>query len=238
MSMAIIGTVVAIGGTAYGIYASEQARDAASSAQPRPFVPLNVRNVARQALEADELSYRISDQDFQNRFPDLVRGRNYMADNAASNLRGETSPVVTNAMSKAGLTADLGNNEFQKARNLGKPILSIEQRDRNYFRTNLALNPQRTAGLSGPDVTKLTAQNTGAQNAFNSNVFGNKTLQYNANIAQGIQNQNAAIGGLAGLAGLLQGGSRQQRDPSLDPSYYSRLTQSLNPALSQIGPGY
>lgn len=233
----IAGLAITAAGTAYSINAQNNAIDAANSAHPRPFVPINIGKTAELAKAADVAGYQASDSEWLTRYQNshlLKAGRDYNVSDASSNLSGATSPVVTNAMDKAGLAGDLGSNEFQKAQALGKPILSIEQRDRNFFRQLLAENPQRSAGLTGGDVTKLAAQNTGAQGAYNSNIFGNKINQYNAQIAQGIQNQNAAVGGLASLAGLFSQNNRPNQSSYLEPGYYGH---SLGGAYGGLGYG-
>lgn len=223
MSVAIIGAVVGIGATAYGVYSQQRAIDNANSAEPRPFEPIDIVKTAKLAQDADKLGFMLSDQDFKTRFPKLVMGREFNIADSALNLSGGTSKVVTEAMDKSGLSGDLGDTQFEKARALGKPILQMEQRDRGYFRQLLAENPHRAAGLTGSDVTRLAAQNTGAQNAFNSQIFGNKINQYNSQIAQGIQNQGAAVSGLASLAGLFSQNKTTQSG-YLDPSYYNKST--------------
>lgn len=229
MSMAVIGSIISIGGTAYSIYSQNRAIDAANSTNPRPFQPIDIAGTARLALEADKLGYKTSDQDFANRFPQLVSGRAFNIADSAAQLSGGTSRQLTDSMAKAGVSANLGTDEFQKAQNLGKPILGIEQRDRNYFSRLMAENPQRQAGLTGADVTKLAAQNTGGQNAYNSQIFGNQIAKYNASIAQGMQNQYAATSGLASLAGLLSDSNRSKPQQSgyLDPTYFTHLGQAI-----------
>lgn len=230
---AIVGAVVAAGATAYGAYTQNQAVEAANSVHPRAFVPININRTATLARAADEAGFRLSDADFAKRFPQLVQGRNFNIADSISNLGGGTSNVVSDSLSRAGLSADLGNDEFKKAQALGKPILSIEQRDRNYFSRMLAENPQRTAGLSGGDVTKLAAQNTGALGAYNSQIFGNKINSYNAQIAQGIQNTSAATSGLASLAGLFTQNNRTQQSPYLNAGYSGG--HSVAGGLSSLG---
>lgn len=209
--------MISAAGTAYSIKAQNDAVEAANSAHPRDFVPINISRTAALAKAADEAGFNISDADFARRFPQLVKGREFNVADASNQLSGGTSKQLTDAMGKAGLSADLGSTEFEKAQALGRPILSIEQRDRNYFSKLLAQNPQRNAGLSGGDVTKLVVANTGAQNAYNSQIFGNQVNKYNASVAQGIQNQYAATSGLASLAGLFD----QNKKP-VDP--YLSLT--------------
>lgn len=235
MSVAAIGAIIGIAGTAYSIYSQEQAKNAASSLKPRPFVPVDIPQVAAMALATDEAGYKISDADWRARFPKLALGRDFNINDVGANLSGETSPTITNAMDKAGLSANLGNTEYEKAKNLGLPITSIQQRDRNYFQKQLAMNPQRTAGLSGTDTTRLAIANTGNQSNFNQGVFQSRIAGYNAGIQQNIQNTNAGINALGSLAGLLA--PRTTQSGYLSPEYYNRATGGSGSAGASGGYG-
>lgn len=224
MSVAVIGAVVAIGGTAYGIYSQQQAVSAANSVKPKPFVPIDIPKTAAAFLAANEAGFGFSDAKWKEDFPKLWLGREYSINDARNNLSGSLSPNITKSLETAGLSSDIGgNNEFQKARDLGRPILSLEQRDRGYFQNLMQQNPQRQAAMPGSVSLQLQAQNTGAQNAYNSSFFGNQINQYNAQVAQGIQNQNAAIAGLGSLAGLI---APQQSNQSgyLSPEFYGNFS--------------
>lgn len=228
MSVAVIGAVIGVAGTAYGVYSQQQAISAANSAHPRPFVPINIPQVAQMALAADVAGYRFSDEDWKTRFPKLVMGRDYNIRDVGANLRGQTSPVISQGLSKAGLSANLGSTEAQQSVNLGLQPMALEQRDRNYFQRELSMNPPRSAGLSGGDVTKLAAQNTGAQNAFNSALYGNRINAYNTQVQQSIQNQGALFQGLGALGGLYSNYQQNQSNPysnSTDPAYYHPYSQ-------------
>lgn len=216
----IWAAAIAAAGTAYGIYAQQSAIGAANDVRPRPFVPIDINKTAQLMRAADIAGYENSQRDFERRFPLLQKGKEYNISDAASNLDGKTSATVTNAMDKAGLSADISGTEFQKSQALGKPILAMEQRDRNYFSNLLAQNPQKAAGMNSSQYGQLIAQNTGAQNAYNSQFFGNQINRYNANIAQGMQNQYAATSGLASLASLFGNNNRNQQSGYLEPGYY------------------
>lgn len=218
-----IGVAVTAAGTAYSINSQNNAISAANNAHPRAFVPIDINNVAQQAFIADKAGFDISDKDWQKRFPQLFAGRNYNISDIGGNLRGIASPTITKEMNKAGLGANLGNTEFKQAQNLGLPLLSLEQRDRNYFQKELSMNPQRTAGLTGQDVARISIANTNSQSNFNQGLFGSRISAYNSQIQQGIANNNAAIGGLGALAGLYTNYQQQNTNPAsnpLDPHYY------------------
>ena len=223
MSMAIIGGIVAIGGTTYSILQQNAAIRAANSARPAAFVPVDIAKTAQLALDADKAGYKISDLDWERRFPLLKKGRDFNIEDAGLQLRGGTSKTVADAMSQSGLTGDLGNTEFEKSRNLGMPILALEQRDRNYFQKQLAMNPQRAAGLSGQDVARIAITNTGGQNNYNQGIFQSRIAQYNTQVNQALQNQNAGVAGLGALADLIPQ-RNQSTSGVLDPSYYGSLT--------------
>lgn len=200
---------------------------AANSAKPKPFVPVNIPQTAQMALVADQAGYNTSDEDWKRRFPKLVLGRDANIADADNNLSGLTSPYVSDAMKTAGLSANLGDTEFQKAQNLGQPILSMEQRDRNYFQKQLGMNPQRTAGLSGQDATNLAIANTGNAQNYTQGIFQSNIARYNAGIQQNIQNSNAAVTGLGSFAGLLTQNSNRQSG-YLNPGYYNTATGGGN----------
>lgn len=236
-TIAIIGTVVSIAGAAYGAYQQNAAIEAANSAHPRPFVPIDIANTAKMAFIADKAGYDISDADWKKRFPLLSAGRDYNVKDMAGNLSGVVSPTVTNTLDKAGLSANLGNDQFKQARNLGQPVLSMEQRNRNYFQKLLGDNPQRTAGLSGQDVTRIAVANTGSQQNFNQGIFQSNIGKYNSQIGQNIQNTNAAIGGLGSLAGLLTQNQNYNSPYLSGPSYYGSMTGGANPNVGDYGVG-
>lgn len=234
--IATIGAIVGVIGTGYSIYSQNRAIDAANSAEPRPFVPIDIPTLARQALAADVVGFAASDEDFLRRAGPLVRARDYNVDEAGRQLGGALGRTTTAALDKSGLRSDLGGaTEYQKALNLGKPVLSMEQRDRGYFSRLLGENPQRSAGLSGDDVTRLALANTNAQNAYNSQLFGNQIDRYNASIAQNTNNMGAAATGLAGLASLFP---ERPASPSnyLNPLYWNlQNTGPSYPPLSSYG---
>ena len=221
-------------GQVYGAYKQNEAIKAANNTHPAPFIPVDVAKTAQMALIADKAGYDVSDRDWAGtkgvdgkysggRFSTLAQGRDYNINDMAGNLEGKVSPTVTNAMNTAGLPADLGDNPFKQARNLGLPIAAIQNRDRGYFQQLLGDNPQRAFGLSGQDTTRIAVTNTGNQNNFNQGVFQSNLARYNTGIQQNIANNNAAVTGLAGLAGLITQNNdyNQMKDPYLSTSGYS-----------------
>lgn len=214
MSVAIIGGVVGIAGTVYGVVSSQAAISAANSAKPKKFVPIDPYAVNKLAGATDTAGYAMSDADWAKRFPALVAGREASIQDAASQLEGGQSQQVTDALKKSGLNVDISGNEFQQAQKLGLPILSKEQRDRTYFQKLLGDNPQRQFGLSGQDVAHIAIANTNSQNNYNQGLFGSRINAYNSQIAQNAQNTGAIVSGFTGLANI---GANAYQNYSLSP---------------------
>ena len=111
-----------------------------------------------------------------------------MINQLGAEMGGGIPSQATGALQTAGLGAEAaripGKNEFQTGRNLGEPIAK-EQRDRNYAANLLAMNPERSMGLSGQDILDIVTSNTGNVNAFRSAAF---QTQSNAAISQSLQN--------------------------------------------------
>lgn len=208
-------------GTAYSISASEAAAKAANAVKPKKFVPVDIPRTQAEAIAADTAGYAKSDADFKKRFPKLAQGRNFNIQSSLADRSGAMSAGVTDALGKAGLSADFGTNAFQQAKNLGMPILAKEQRDRTYFQRLLADNPQRQFGLSGQDIARISIANTGGTNNYNQGLFGSRMNMYNQQVAQNAQNNSAAITGLTGALGMIgQAYSGYQRNDPTNPDYY------------------
>lgn len=221
--MSWVAIILTVAGTAYSAYSQNEATKAANSVKAKPFVPVDIPKTAAMAFAADKAGYDISDKDWQTRFPKLALGREQIINDVGQNVAGKDSLPVANAINKAGYGGtDLGNTEYAKSRELGMPVLALKNRSRDYFQQLLKTNPQRTAGLSGQDVTRIAIANTGGQNNFNQGVFQSNIGQYNSQIQQGIANQGAVLSGLGGLAGLLSQNQSYQRSPyETDPNYYN-----------------
>lgn len=171
-----------------------------SSVTPPALLQTNIPQAQSQALAADQESYLLSDRDYANRFPQLTAGRNYNINNAASDLAGHQDPAVTNALRQSGFgNVNLGSNSFQQSRSLGQPVLSMEQRNNNYFQTLLSDNPERAFGLSGGDVANIALGNVGAANAYNTGTYSTRIQGYNQNIMQNAQNSAAMFSALGSL---------------------------------------
>lgn len=211
------------------------------SDNPPPLVQLDPQALQAMALEADRAGFTRSDTDYARRFPNLVNARNYTINNAVSNLNGATDPMVAGALKTTGLAGVNLGNEYQKARNLGQPIASAENRDRNYFQRLLSENPARTFGLSGGDQARIAAVNAGTKLNFDWANFGSKINAQQAAQANQAASSQALISGIGGVAkslgSLFTPRSNNASDPYLTSNYYSG---GYNPAYagSMYGQGY
>lgn len=180
---------------------------------PPAFVQLDPTSLQSLAITADKQGYDASDADYAKRFPDLVNARNNSIATAASDLSGNQDPIFNQAFQQSGLgNINLGN-QFQQAKNLGKPILSQEQRNRTYFQDLFKENPERSFGLSSSDVAHVALANSGNKTSYDNAVFGSRINQINANAAQS-QQQTQAIA--QGAGSLVNAGIK-----ALTPSYTS-----------------
>src|SRR5438046_3359653 len=111
-----IGAAVSIGGLALQASAS-----GGSTPSPPKFKKIDPAAVGRLALSTDKASYALSDLKYKQRFPDLVKARDYMRGDIVANMAGGVSPVVTNTLQAAGLGGpNLGQGSiFNQARALG-----------------------------------------------------------------------------------------------------------------------
>ena len=194
--------------------------------------PLNINKMEKMAIQADQLGYNLSDEDFARRFPWLVKGREAGIESARSNLAGERDPFLYQALNQAGLgDIDFGTGEFKQARNMGQPILAKEARDRAYFQRLLADNPQRAFGLNAGDVARIALANTQGANMLGLGVAQGRVNQALTNIQSDAANQAAMINAFgqlagAGIKGLSQfgsgGGSPSYVSPTLSPSFYNQ----------------
>lgn len=201
-----------------------------SAPSPPKFTPINTQDVAQQALGADIQGYQMSDADYAKRFPQLVSGRDLNISDALNNLKGGTSPIVSNALSASGLSRDLGSTETKKARNLGMPISDLQSRDRNYFYN--MFTPERTAGLTGQDIAHIAIANTNNANSYNQGTFGSRINAYNAGVGQNIQNTSALYSGLAALIGA--GGKSYAQSQYFSPQGYGSMPGIYYPSSTDL----
>jgi hypothetical protein len=219
-----IGLAVGVAGTAYSISQSNAAIDAANSIKPKKFVPIDIGidpqtgapigGVALQALNADKAAYAATDALLD---PRLAAGRDFNINDVAGNLQGKESAFVTDPLKAAGLNtsfADTGSLTGE-AKSLGKPILALEQRGRNYFQTQLAENPYRTFGIADK-LTELKLANTAGLKNYDATVYGSRIGNYNSQIQQSITNNAAGLTALAGTIGTV--GQIYQNSPYLRSS--------------------
>lgn len=185
--------------------------------------PLNINKLEQIAIQADELGYNLSDEDFARRFPDLVKARDYNIESSRLNIAGERDPFIYNALSEAGLgDIDFGTGVHNIERNMGVKIGSKESRDRTYFQRLLADNPQRAFGLNSKDVARVALANT---QGINMNAMGQsegRLQQALSNASSDAASQAALVGaiGSIGAAGIkAYGGSHVS--PTLSPNYYA-----------------
>jgi hypothetical protein len=213
------------------------------SAPPQPNLKqINIGDVSNQMRAADIAGYAASDANLKQRFPAQIAGRDYNIANAASNLRGETDPLMSGTLQTAGFgTPNLGANEFQQARSLGQPILAKEKRDRNYFQTLLRDNPQRQIGPSGEDTANFAMANVAGGNNLNLSTFGTQILAANARAQQAAQ-ANAALYSSVGSLGAA--GIRSQAQPNYNSPYFSSSTYApyfysgTSPIIGSEAAGY
>ncbi len=224
-----IGAAVSVAGLALSATASGGSAPAAPK-----FTKIDPKKVQAQALATDKASYALSDLKYKERFPDLVKARDYMRGDIVANMSNTfgggagMTPVVNQTLADAGLAAGFngtsgyfpqGQNQYDQAKALGKPILSMEQRGRKYFQNEIAMNPERQFGLSGQDIAHIAIANVGGQNNFNQGLFGVRLGQYNQQVAQQSDMTQGLISGLGSI--VRSGVSLYQNTNSLDPSYYS-----------------
>jgi hypothetical protein len=186
---------------------------------------LNPNKLEAEAVQADQLGYNLSDQDFAKRFPQLVAGRNASMASAESNLAGAPDPFVNNALKAAGLgDINLGTGEFTQARNLGQPIAAKEQRDRAYFQRILGDNPQRAFGLNSGDIARIAVANTNGVNMAGLGLAQGRAQQAISNLSTSAQSNAALISSLGQIAGAgvkAAGSSGSFASPTLEPGYYN-----------------
>lgn len=186
---------------------------------------LNPSKLEKMAVQADQLGYNLSDEDWAKRFPWLAKGRDYAVESARSNLAGERDPFLTNTLKQAGLgDVDFGTGEFKQARNMGQPILQKEQRDRAYFQRLMADNPQRAFGLNAGDIARIAMANT---NGVNMNALGLATGRANqaiSNINSQAQDNAAMISAFSKIGSTAIGAFANKTNytsPTLQPGYYN-----------------
>lgn len=197
-----------------------------SAPQAPKFKPIDAGVVSAKAKATDIQGYQMSDADYAKRFPQLVKGRQSNIDSAIANVSGGPDKQTSAALASAGLSRNLGSNEFQKGRSLGQPILQLEQRDQNYFSRMLGDNPQRTAGLSGKNIGEIAASNATGQNAYAQGIYGSNINAYNQQIAQNAQTTSAGIGA---FGSLLAGGIKSFNQPPANSGGFLSPTSYGNP---------
>lgn len=227
-----------------------------SSSKAPKLTQVSIPGAEDLALNADITGYGLSDTAYATGFTaPLVSGRSAMITDANKQSAGGISSQATGAVVRAGL-GDVaksipGKNDFQTARNLGQPILSKEQRDRNFASNLLLQNPQRVYGLGGQDVTNIALANTGNVNAINAAVGQTQANAYSSSVAQGANNFAGITSLLGGLStnyaryGNIFGGSNIYTNPEATyalgatppPSLYGQSDASFAAGAGYVAPG-
>jgi hypothetical protein len=185
----------------------------ASSVDAPNLKTVSIPQAESLVLNQDQSSYAQSDADWAARFPGLASGRETVISDLGNQMNGAIPRQAMGALETAGLGDEAsriqGGNEFQTAKELGVPILSKEQRDRNYASTLLAMNPERQMGLSGQDILSIVTANTGNVNAYARAI---NATQQNANATNTLQNAQD----FSALTSLLGAGAKVEA-PAFSP---------------------
>jgi hypothetical protein len=227
------GPYGAAGGAVLGLLDGATGGNLYTNTHKAPSVPvapkwidINPDSIQTASVAADKAEYARDDALFRERYPELAAARDKVVKTAADDATGNRKSI-TSALEGAGLTSEA--KRFQKSggkqsveqesRDLGLPIASLGQRDRNYFARLFGENPMRPFGLNGDDVTNIAVSNA-QQSAINQDaLFHSRLNLYNS--AQAQQGQNYA----ALASGISSGFSQAIKD------YYSSLNQR-DPGIS------
>ncbi len=152
------------------------------------------------AVSQDTNAYANAFQNWSTGFTKpLFQGEAASINQAIPEQTGNIGSLATNAVKTAGL-GDVplsGKTPFQEAVNLNKPILSEEQRSRNFTEELLAENPEQFRGLSPDALVQIMLGNTGNVNAVNLAGFQSASNAY----AGGLLQQGQLAQGIANLTG-------------------------------------
>jgi hypothetical protein len=184
--------------------------------------PLNVNALEQLGIQADQLGYNLSDQDYLKRFPQLAQARDYNINSAGLNLSGQQDPFINDALQRAGLgDINLGTGEHTIERNMGVKIGSKETRDRTYFQRLLADNPVRAFGLNTQDIEKIALANT---NGINMNALGLAQTAADravANASASGADQQALLSAIGSIGSAGVKAASNYFSPTLQSSYYA-----------------
>lgn len=183
--------------------------------EPAEFRPINVEGTGALATQADLLGFQRSDEDFSNRFPGLVIGREKNIESAYKELTGPLDPAVQSAFVNEGLAKSFGafgagggaggvGSAARKttSSSVMKNLQDKQDYDRGYFQDQLAQNQPRAFGLSGSDAANLSIANTGNLNSVNQSNYTGAVNQQNAENAADAANTQAAIQTAIAIAGI------------------------------------
>lgn len=154
------------------------------------YVPYDPAALQTAGVAADQQYYKLSDQDFQNRDPNVLAAEKQFQSNALADQSGNTTllPQLQNEYMRSGLAGALGSfgggastaggvlaqgsgAEADVARSLGIQIDQFDQQTRQNAANSLTLDeqisPRRAFGLSGSDVANIDTANTLGQNNWN-----------------------------------------------------------------------
>lgn len=192
------------------------------------FIEIDPNALQKTAIDYNTQFYNQSDKYYRDTTGNLLPARDFNIENAYQNLTGVQDPAINSAITSAGLPGvNLGNN-YQEAKNLGAKgtgILSLRDRNRNYFAKLFAANPKRSFGLNQQDYLNTVIANSGGHAAFDQAIANAAAQQANIN-AQNNANTISAIGSTIG--GVANTASRYGPAISNTASYYAP-SNYLNP---------
>lgn len=187
--LAAVGTAATVASAASSI--SSAGGGSFGGAPPPKFTPVDIPSTQQLALQTDIQGYNLADADLAKRFPGLVSENNAQINQAYKQLTGPLDPTVQNSFATQSIENSLnttgGGNSMasigpsgsasqnQVAAGISNDVLQKQDSDRSYLDSLIAGNPQRSAGLSGGDVTNLAINNTQLQNDYNQAKFQYQT---------------------------------------------------------------
>jgi hypothetical protein len=178
-----------------------------SSSKPPKLKQVSDPTAENLVFNQSVLGYNLADSSFQTGFTaPLAPAATSMLNQLSTQSTGPISTEAQGALATAGLgdeTAKIDSgNEFKTAQELGQPILSKEQRDRNYASSILSTPyfAPRSFTLSPSDVAQIAAGNSGNVNAFNQalgQINSNQAVTNTLQNAQDIQALSSLVSGFA-----------------------------------------
>lgn len=183
---------------------------------PMPsYQPYDLNKIYAQSVAWDQSGYKLSDEDFLKRHPELVQGEKLFETQTLQDIEGERElmPAIQSEFMRAGLGRSLsafggigptlkpgGAGEASVARNLGLSIASFQDRNRQNrlqaLTTAEQIFPRRQFGLTGESAAMLNMLNTQGVNEWNqanyANTVQNKQFNFRLKYEQMAAAQQAA----------------------------------------------